>query len=63
LIASWRDFMATASLVPFGARDRPGGLAACEVMGDADAGVAIAAMLQRSDPIKRPGTVRARRLT
>jgi hypothetical protein len=35
---------------------------ACEVMGEADAGVVIAAILQRSDPIKRPGTARARRL-
>ena len=55
-ISNWRDFLATAELVRAALGVSPDAWRqACEVMGEVDASVMVAAMLQRSDAIKSPG--------
>lgn len=55
-IRSWRDFMATASLVRSALGISPSAWEdALSVLGDEDAAVVVAAILQRGEAIKSPG--------
>ena len=55
-ISSWRDFVATADLVRSTLGISPDAWRqACDTLGENDAGVVVAAILQRADAIKSPG--------
>jgi replication initiation protein RepC len=55
-ISSWRDLMATAGNVRSALGISPSAWEdACAVLGEEDAAVVVAAILQRADAIKSPG--------
>ena len=55
-ISNWQDFMATARIVRSALGISPSAWAdACEAMGEGDAAVVIAAILQKGEDVKSPG--------